>query len=71
MDDLRAEAPGKRYRVGPVTFERGGRRWGATAHDRGYGVSGYRTPVGAAVALWRWLREMDREWQRRHGGPCG
>lgn len=60
-----AQAPGPFYEFGGWRFERNGWRWGVTAH--GYGVGGHRTPIGAVIAWWRWKRERDADWERRHG----
>ena len=52
--DQKMAAPRRMFRIGRYAFSLGVMRWECTDGMRG--VCGYRTPIGAYIALRRWQR---------------
>lgn len=73
MSEQAKQAPLDGWQIGPYRFTRWRKgqtnsrgRWGCNAHGRG--TDFHRTPMGAYVALRRWLNEpVDQSYERRSG----
>lgn len=64
IEFLPVQGPRHRWTVGAYTFAlytTGPQRWRWECSAYGRGVGGHRTPVGACIALRRWLRAVDKK----------